>query len=84
MDPVMIRPPGIDNGAFVLSPESIWYARVLLSTLDPSLSIVPLYRPWKRMMILKMVIMCIIHIITRIAIICFMTIIAIIGIMTLI
>ena len=30
MDPVMIRPPGIDNGAFVLSPESVWYARVLL------------------------------------------------------
>ena len=30
MDPVMIRPPGIDNGAFVVSPESIWYARVLL------------------------------------------------------
>ena len=26
----MIRPPGIDNGAFVVSPESIWYARVLL------------------------------------------------------
>ena len=30
MDPVMIRPPGIDNGAFVVSPESIWYTRVLL------------------------------------------------------
>ena len=30
MDPVMIRPPGIDNGAFVVSPESVWYARVLL------------------------------------------------------
>ena len=30
MDPVMIRPPGINNGAFVVSPESIWYARVLL------------------------------------------------------
>ena len=26
----MIRPPGIDNGAFVVSPESIWYVRVLL------------------------------------------------------
>ena len=26
----MIRPPGIDNGAFVVSPESVWYARVLL------------------------------------------------------
>ena len=32
MDPVMIRPQGIDsdNGAFVVSPESVWYARVLL------------------------------------------------------
>jgi hypothetical protein len=28
MDPVMIRPPGI--GAFVVSPETVWYARVLL------------------------------------------------------
>ena len=30
MDLVMIRPPGIDNGAFVVSPDSVWYARVLL------------------------------------------------------
>jgi len=30
MDPVIIRPPGIDNGAFIVTPESIWYARVLL------------------------------------------------------
>ena len=30
MDPVIIRPPGIDNGAFVVSPETVWYARVLL------------------------------------------------------
>ena len=69
----MIWPPGLDNGAFVVSPESIWYARVLLlfstsamtdsgPTLDPSLSIVPLFQPWKHMMILKMVIMRIIHI----------------------
>jgi hypothetical protein len=26
----MIRPPGIDNGAFVVTPDSVWYARVLL------------------------------------------------------
>jgi hypothetical protein len=26
----MICPPGIDNGAFVVSPDSVWYARVLL------------------------------------------------------
>ena len=30
MDLVMIRPPGIDNGAFVVMPDSVWYARVLL------------------------------------------------------
>ena len=30
LDIVMIRPPGIDNGAFVVSPDSVWYARVLL------------------------------------------------------
>ncbi len=27
MDPVIIRPPGVDNGAFV---ATAWYARVLL------------------------------------------------------
>ncbi len=26
----MIRPPGIDYGAFVVSPSTVWYARVLL------------------------------------------------------
>ncbi len=33
LDMVMIRPPGIENGAFVLSPDTVWwlwYARVLL------------------------------------------------------
>jgi hypothetical protein len=30
LDFVMIRPPGIDNGAFVVSPDTVWYARVLL------------------------------------------------------
>ncbi len=30
MDPVMIRPPGIDNGAFVVSPDTVCYASVLL------------------------------------------------------
>ncbi len=30
LDPVMICPPGTDNGAFVVSPDSVWYARVLL------------------------------------------------------
>ena len=30
MDLVMIRPPGIDNGAFVVSPDTVWYASVLL------------------------------------------------------
>ena len=30
VDPVMLRPPGFDNGAFVVSPETVWYAQVLL------------------------------------------------------
>jgi hypothetical protein len=30
MDLVMIRPPGIQPGGFVISPDSVWYARVLL------------------------------------------------------
>ncbi len=30
LDLVMVRPQGIDNGAFVVSPNSIWYACVLL------------------------------------------------------
>jgi hypothetical protein len=30
MDLVMIRPPGIENGAFVVSPDSVLFARVLL------------------------------------------------------
>ena len=30
LDMVMIRPPGIDHGAFVVSQDTVWYARVLL------------------------------------------------------
>ena len=30
LDLVVIRPPGIDNGAFVVSPDTVWYAWVLL------------------------------------------------------
>ncbi len=30
LDIVMIWPPGIDNGASVVSPDSVWYARILL------------------------------------------------------
>ena len=26
----MIRQQGVDNGAFVVSPDTVWYARVLL------------------------------------------------------
>ncbi len=29
LDLVMIRPPGIDHGGFVVSPDTVWYARVL-------------------------------------------------------
>ncbi len=28
LDMVMIRPPGINNGAFVMSPDTVWYALV--------------------------------------------------------
>jgi hypothetical protein len=30
LDLVMIRPPGIDNGGFVVFPDTVWYAKVLL------------------------------------------------------
>jgi hypothetical protein len=30
MDLVMIRPQGIDNGTFVVSPDTVWYAGVFL------------------------------------------------------
>ncbi len=30
LDLVMIRPPGTDNGAFVVTRDSVWYSRVLL------------------------------------------------------
>jgi hypothetical protein len=30
LDIVMIRQQGIDNGAFVVSPDTVWYAWVLL------------------------------------------------------
>jgi hypothetical protein len=30
LDLVMIRQPGIDNGAFVASPDTVWYKTVLL------------------------------------------------------
>ncbi len=30
LDLVMILPPGIESGGFVVSPDTVWYARVLL------------------------------------------------------
>jgi hypothetical protein len=30
LDLVMIRPPGFGHGGFVVMPNSVWYARVLL------------------------------------------------------
>jgi hypothetical protein len=30
LDLVMIRPPGIDHGGSVVSPDTVWYARLLL------------------------------------------------------
>jgi hypothetical protein len=60
---------GVGNRAFVVSPDTVWYARALLPfpssvmtnsgpTMDPSPSIVPFYQPyqpWKHTMLLKMV-----------------------------
>ena len=76
----MIRPPGIDHGAFVVSPSTVWYARVLLlflpllqETLDPSPSNVTLCRRSKHTTILRTVIICvllIIDIIVFIAVMC--------------
>ncbi len=60
---IMIRQPGIDNGGFVVSPDSVWYARFLLLsrhllrlTLDPSPSIVRSCRRWNYTTIQRMVI----------------------------
>ncbi len=30
MDMGIVRQPGIDNGGFVVLPDTVWYARVLL------------------------------------------------------
>ncbi len=74
LDLVMIRPPGIDNGAFVVTPDSVWYARVLLLSLPPHkptqgpnrLTVLSCRR-WKHMTILRMVIIDIIVIIVFVA-----------------
>ena len=29
-DLALVRPPGIEHGGFVLTPDSVWYCRVLL------------------------------------------------------
>ena len=91
----MIWPPGIDTGAFVVSPDTVWYARVLLlfstsATTDTGSKtsdhrIVPSCRRWKHTTIPRMVIICIISIISIIKIIFILMIItAIIAIMLII
>ncbi len=88
----MIRPPGIESGAFVVTPDSVWYARGLLlfsasaqtDTRSKSFLTVLLCRRWKHMTILRMVIIHIIVIIVIIVYISFIEIIAIIVIMELI
>ncbi len=84
LDLVMIRPPGIDNGAFVVSPDTACllgycsYSQLLLQqTLNPWPSIVPSYQPWKPTMILEMVVKCIKPVIIIIRIIVIVYIIAI-------
>jgi hypothetical protein len=77
LDMVMIRLQGIYNGAFVVSPDTMWYARVLLRNLllfsasamtvmDPSPSNVHSYQRWKHTTNLRMV-----NIITTISITCY-------------
>ena len=68
LDLVVIWPPGLDHGAFVVSNRTVWYARVLIlfaaslqQTMDPSSSNAPLCQRWKHSTILRMVI-CIISI----------------------
>ncbi len=39
----MIRPPGIDNGAFVVSPATVWYARVTVLLLLSASAIIELW-----------------------------------------
>jgi hypothetical protein len=61
IDLVMIHPPGIQSGGFVVSPDSVWYARVLLLysaivSTDTGSKIVPLYRRWKPATIRQLVI----------------------------
>ncbi len=70
LDPVMIWPQGIDNEAFAVSLETVWYARVLIlfsasakTDTGYSPSTVHLFRRWKHTTILKMVTICVKYII---------------------
>ena len=76
LDMVVIRPPGINNGCFVVSPDTVWCARVcsysqhlLWLTLDPRPSNVHSYQRWKLTTTLRMVIISIKYIIAIITII---------------
>jgi hypothetical protein len=62
LDLVMLRPPGIDHGAFVVSPSTVWYARVLLFFSASATTDTVSKSRWKHTMILRMVIICIISI----------------------
>jgi hypothetical protein len=71
----MIWQQGIDNGAFVVSLEIVWYARVLFlfsasakTDTGSSPSTVHLCRRWKDTTTLKMAIICIVCIICIICI----------------
>jgi hypothetical protein len=63
----MIRPAGIDNGAFVVTPDSVCYAQFcsfsMPQTPGPNRLRVHSCRRWKHMMILRMVIIDIVDII---------------------
>ena len=69
LDMVMIRPPGIDNGAFVVLQDTVWYALVLLLFSASAMTdtgskcfecaLVSTLSDWKHTTILKMVGICI-------------------------
>ncbi len=75
LDMVIIRPPCIDNSGFVVSPDTVWYAQVLLLFSASAMTDTGSktfeahsYQRWKHMTILKMVIISFKFIITIISV----------------
>ncbi len=74
LDLFMIRPPGHNHGSFVVSPDSVWYALVLLlcsattqtdtRSIGPKRLTVHLCQRWKHTTILKMQLLSLLLILT--------------------